>query len=274
MTETKLSSKLTKSDITKTYVRWWWTAEISNSFERLQSLAYCASIAPVLEKLYGKGTQELKDALQRHLIFFNTQAIWGGLIMGSTVAMEEQKSLGVDIPDETITSFKTGLMGPLAGIGDSLDFGTIQTIFYSLAASFALQGHLFGALFIVAFSVLHFFLGLWFTHTGYAQGKKSIMDILRSGRITSMIQTASILGMFMMGALSANMVKLTTLLEFELGGSVTNIQETLDGIIPGILPLTVVLLVYWALKKDRFTLGQLMIILTVFCLLGSFLGIV
>ena len=274
MTETKLSSKLTKNDITKTYVRWWWTAEISNSFERLQSLAYCASIAPVLEKLYGKGTQELKDALQRHLIFFNTQAIWGGLIIGSTVAMEEQKSLGVDIPDETITSFKTGLMGPLAGIGDSLDFGTIQTIFYSLAASFALQGHLFGALFIVAFSVLHFFLGLWFTHTGYAQGKKSIMDILRSGRITSMIQTASILGMFMMGALSANMVKLTTLLEFELGGSVTNIQETLDGIIPGILPLAVVLLVYWALKKDRFTLGQLMIILTVFCLLGSFLGIV
>lgn len=274
MEEKVATNKLSKKDITKTYLRWWWTAEISNSFERLQSLAYCASIAPVLEKLYGKDSPELKEALQRHLAFYNTQAIWGGLIMGSTVAMEEQRSQGVDIPAETITSFKTGLMGPLAGIGDSLDFGTIQTIFYSLAASFALQGHLLGAFFIVAFSVLHFFLGLWFTHTGYRQGKKSIMDILQSGRITGMIQTASILGMFMMGALSANMVKLTTPLEFDVEGSVINVQETLDNIIPGLLPLGVVLLVYWALKKDKFTISQLMIIITVLCLVGAFFGIV
>lgn len=274
MENNTVANKLTKRDVTNTYLRWWWAAEISNSFERLQSLAYCASIGPALEKLYGKGTDQLKSALQRHLIFFNTQAIWGGLIMGSTIAMEEQKALGVNIPDETITSFKTGLMGPLAGIGDSLDFGTIQTIFYSLAASFALQGNLLGAFFIAAFSVLHFCLGLWFTHTGYRQGKKSIMDILKSGRITSMIQTASVLGMFMMGALSANMVKLNTILEFNVGGNVTNVQETLDKIVPGILPLTVVMLVYWALKKDKFTLGQLMIIISILCLVGSFFGIV
>ncbi|AXY26077.1 PTS fructose transporter subunit IID [Suicoccus acidiformans] len=271
--ESNNKTQLTKRDITRTYLRWWWTAEISNSFERMQSLAYAASMGPILEKLYGKGSQGLKDGLQRHLAFFNTQAIWGALIIGTTVAMEEQKASGEDIPDETITSFKSGLMGPLAGIGDSLDFGTIQTIFYSLAASFAVTGNFLGAFFIVAFSVIHFFVGLGFMHTGYQQGRKSIMDILQSGRINAMIQTASILGMFMMGALSANMVRLETPLEFNVSGSVINVQETLDGIVPGLLPLAAVLLVYWALKKDKFTLSQLMVIITIVCLVGAFFGI-
>lgn len=266
-------SKLTKKDVTKTYLRWWWTAEISNSFERMQALAYGASMAPIINKLYVDDEEERIKGLQRHLAFFNTQAIWGALIMGSTVAMEEQRAEGEQIPEDMITSFKTGLMGPLAGIGDSLDFGTLMTIFDSLAASFAITGNALGAILILFFNTLHFFLGYFFMHLGYREGRKSIVDILESGRINTIIQAAGMLGMFMMGALSANMVNLSTPLEFDFGGSIINIQETIDSIVPGLLPLGAVLAVYWALKYKKISLSTLMLILTVVALVGAFFGI-
>lgn len=265
-------NKLTKADVTKTYLRWWWTAELSNSFERMQALAFAASMAPALKKLYTK-REDLTNALKRHLIFFNTQAIWGALVIGSSLALEEQKANGEEIPDEVITSTKTGLMGPLAGIGDSLDFGTIQTIFYSLAASFAVTGNLIGAGFIVTFSILHFCLGYFFVHTGYKQGKKSIVGVLNDGRISKIIQTASMLGMIMMGALSASMIKLSTVLQFNAGGSEINVQATLDKIVPGILPLIAVLSVFWALKYKKVSLSKLMLILTVVSLVGALIGV-
>lgn len=270
---TNNKSVLTKKDVTNTYVRWWWTAEVSNSFERMQALAYGASIAPIIDKLYKNDDEERIKGLQRHLTFFNTQAIWGALIMGTTVAMEEQKAQGEEIPDEMITSFKTGLMGPLAGIGDSLDFGTLMTIFDSLAASFAISGNFLGAALIVIFNTLHFFLGYFFMHLGYREGRKSIVDILESGRINTIIQTAGMLGMFMMGALSANIVRLSTPLEFDFAGSIINVQGTLDSIVPGLLPLAAVLSVYWALKYKKVSLSKLMVILTVVALVGAFFGI-
>ncbi|WP_018659784.1 PTS system mannose/fructose/sorbose family transporter subunit IID [Allofustis seminis] len=261
---------LTKKDVTNTYIRWWWTAEVSNSFERMQALAYGASIAPIIDKLYKDNEDERIKGLKRHLAFFNTQAIWGALIMGTTVAMEEQRAAGEKIPEEMITSIKTGLMGPLAGVGDSLDFGTVMTIFDSLAASFATAGNFLGAALIVLFNALHFMLGYFFMHLGYREGKKSIVEVLESGRINTIIQTAGMLGMFMMGALSANMVRLSTPLEFDFAGSVINVQSTLDSIVPGLLPLGAVLSVYWAMKYKKISLSKLMIILTVIALVGSF----
>lgn len=271
--ESSKNKTLTKKDITKTYLRWWWTAELSNSFERMQGLAYGATMAPIINKLYADDEEGRIEGLKRHLAFFNTQAIWGSIIVGTTVAMEEEKANGEDIPAEMITSFKTGMMGPLAGIGDSLDFATIQTIFYSLAASFAIGGSILGPMFILAFSVLHFFLGYFFAHIGYREGRKSIADILQSGQINQIIQTAGMIGIFMMGSLSARMVKLETVLEFDVAGSVINLQETLDSIVPGILPLAAVLTVYWAISKKKVSITNIMIIVSILSLVGSFLGI-
>lgn len=131
MEDKKQEKILNKKDITKAYIRWWWTAEISNSFERMQAVAVCATMGPILQKLY-KNKEDLVAALKRHLIFFNSQAIWGGLIHGTAIAMEEEKAMGQEIPDEVITGIKTGLMGPLAGIGDTLDWGTMQTLFTAI----------------------------------------------------------------------------------------------------------------------------------------------
>lgn len=103
---------LSEKDVNGVFLRWIWTAELSNSFERMQALAVAASFAPALRKLY-PNDEDLEVAIKRHLGFFNTQANWGCLIHGTVLAMEEQKAMGSDIPDEMITGIKTGLMGPL-----------------------------------------------------------------------------------------------------------------------------------------------------------------
>ena len=102
---------------------------MSNSFARLQSVAFCAAFIPVLKKLYGNDPEEYSAALTRHLMFFNTEGIWGSVVHGIVLAMEEQRALGAPIPIEAITGIKAGLMGPFAGIGDTIDWSTIKPLF-------------------------------------------------------------------------------------------------------------------------------------------------
>lgn len=268
----EIENKLTKKDVRNVFLRWCWTAELSNSFERMQALAVCSSFAPALKKIY-KTDEEFEEALKRHLGFFNTQANWGCLIHGTVLAMEEQKASGEEIPGEMITGIKTGLMGPLAGIGDTLDFGTIQTIIFALGASFAKDGNVIGAFFPVIFAIITFAESYFLFNMGYKLGKDSIKKVLSGGLIHRIIDCASILGMFMMGSLSASIVKVSTPLQWSFGGKDLILQDTLNAIAPGILPLCAVFFVFWGMKYKKWTISKMLIILIVVSLVGAFLGI-
>ena len=119
------------------------SVELSNSYERLQALAFCNAIAKALKKLYKDDEEAYKEALKRHLQFYNSEGTLGALIHGVTLSMEEQKAMGNEIPGEVITGLKTGLMGPIAGIGDTIVPGTVKPIVFALACSFALYRGLY-----------------------------------------------------------------------------------------------------------------------------------
>lgn len=263
---------LTKKDVNGVFLRWAYTAELVNSFERMQALAVAAAFAPVLKKLY-PSDEELQAALKRHLGFFNTQANWGCLIHGTVLAMEEQRAMGADIPDEMITGIKTGLMGPIAGIGDTLDFGTIQTIMLALGSSFAITGNAFAVVFVLAFAVFTFLEARFMFGLGYNLGRESISKILASGAVNVIIDAASIVGMFMMGSLSASIVKVATPLAWTFGEKAIVLQETLDAIAPGILPLAAVFFVFWGIKHKKWTITRLLIILIAVSIIGAFFGV-
>ena len=268
--ETRL---IDKKDLNRAFYRWWIACEMSNSYERLQSVAFCYSMIPVLKKLYTK-KEDLCSALTRQLAFFNTEGTWGSPIHGMTMAMEEQKALGDDIPDSVFNGLKTGLMGPLAGIGDTIDWGTLKTIIYGIAVTFAAAGSILGGIIPVLFTVLTVVIGKNLLHLGYNLGRESVKSILHSGLIKELISGTSIMGLFMMGALSAQFVKLTTPISIPTGGGNTMaVQSILDSIAPGILPLCVVFGLYWILanKKQNYAVISLGII--VICLVGSLAGI-
>ena len=137
--------KLTKKDITKSMWIYYAGAELSNSYERLQSLVFCASMTPILKKLYSTD-EELSAALKRHLVFFNTEGILGAIIQGITISMEEQKANGENVTDDAITGIKTGLMGPIAGMGDAIIWAALMPILFSIFLPFASEGSAFGGI--------------------------------------------------------------------------------------------------------------------------------
>ena len=144
MTEqTKLA--LTKKDIRSTY----WRSTFllgSFNFERMQAMGFCVSMIPTIKRLYSK-KEDQAAALKRHLEFFNTQPWVASPIIGVTAAMEQERANGAkDIDDAAISGVKVGLMGPLAGVGDPIFWGTLRPVFAALGAGLAVSGNLLGPL--------------------------------------------------------------------------------------------------------------------------------
>lgn len=138
--ETKL---ITEKDVKNSWLYYYIVAEMGISYERLQALGFTTALLPILQKLY-PDQEDLKQAIKRHLVFYNTEAVYGAPINGIVIAMEEQKARGADIDDDTITGIKTGLMGPMAGIGDSIDWATLKPIIFGLAVTLSTNGSVLG----------------------------------------------------------------------------------------------------------------------------------
>lgn len=266
--------KLQKKDLNNAYNRWFFSTELSNSYERLQALAFCNAISKCLKKLYKHDDKAYEDALKRHLQFYNSEGTLGVLIHGITLSMEEQKSHGSDIPGEVITGLKTGLMGPIAGIGDTIIWGTLRPIIMALACSFAMQGASFAVFIPFLFPIIGYIIGLYTIHFGYKVGKESIMQVMKSGFINDIITGSSILGLFMMGALSSSYVKIKTPLQFTMqNADPIVIQSILDKIAPGILPLCAIFGIYFYFKKKGQNYNKLILALIAISLICAFFGI-
>ncbi len=265
---------ITVRDVRSHWLRYYMTCEMGISYERLQAVGLCSALVPVLKKLY-PDKKDLSKALQRHLVFYNTEAVFGSLINGIVIAMEEQKANGEPIEDETITSLKTGLMGPLAGIGDSIDWATLKPIIFALAATLSATGNPIGCFVLLALPVIQIAIGLNLSVYGYKAGRSSIRDILNSGRIKELILGASTLGLFMMGALSSTYVKLATpvVINFGKGNEPFILQNVIDGIVPGLLPLAAVLGIYWWLNNKNQKMIMIMLIILAVSLIGAVTGL-
>lgn len=267
--------KITKKDINRTHLYWWAGGENSNSYERLQALSFCSSLSKNLEKLYGDDKEGLVDALERNLEFFNTEGTIGALIPGMTLALEEKKATTKDIAGEMITNLKLGLMGPIAGIGDTLIWGTMKAILLALGASYGLIGSPIGLIFPFIYSILIFVIGRYTCRLGYSLGTEAVNKLIKSGLMSKIINAASVLGLFMMGALSASYVTLNTKLNFTMGatGSEIVLQDILDSILPGILPLCVIFGIAWYFKNKKQNYVLLISVIILVSLLGSFIGL-
>ncbi|MDV4149896.1 PTS system mannose/fructose/sorbose family transporter subunit IID [Clostridium sp. AL.422] len=271
--------EITKHDVLVAWLRFYFANEIPHSFDRYIAPALLWGLIPVLKKLY-KDKDELRAAYQRHLLFFNTQLSWGGgIITGLMLSMEKERAMQVynkeeiTVTDDLIYNMKAGLMGALAGIGDSIDSGTIQYIFVAIAIPWAQQGLAIGAIFpFIGFALYQVLIGLFFTRQGFKMGLKA-SELLTGSVVQSAIETLSILGLFMMGVLAASYVKVTSSLQFTLSGKAFVVQEVLDKVLPGILPLCVVSGVYFYFVKKGMNVTKALIGLTVILAILAAVGI-
>ena len=207
-TTVKENSKITMRDIAKVFWRWQFTCEMSNSYERMQAIAFCFAMIPVLKKLY-PNKEDFVEALQRHLVFFNTEGTIGSVIVGMTVALEEEKvaSDGA-MTGESIIALKSATMGPIAGIGDTITWGTVKPIMYTMAVLASADGSPIGWFMIFLFAIVAGIYSWALMLMGYRLGKNALSSMISSGWIDRIISGASILGLFIVGGLAASNVSL------------------------------------------------------------------
>ncbi len=268
--------KLDRSDVRRAFWLWTFFSHANYNYERLQGTAFAQAMAPIIRKLY-KDPEEIKAALKRHLVFFNTEPNVGGVIHGVVIAMEEQRANGADIDDDAINSVKSGLMGPLAGIGDSITQGTITPILLSIGIGLAAAGNPFGSVLYFVLEVgIIVALAYFFWFQGYDRGRVGVTDLLKSGLLDRALTGASVLGNMVMGALTYQFVHVfvTWHVGIDVGGGQTknfDVQKDLVGAIyPGLLPLLFTLLTWWLLARRRVSPIWLLVIYLVVAMVGAF----
>jgi PTS system mannose-specific IID component len=239
----------------------------------MEAPAFVRIMGIIADKLYDN-KEDQKQLMSRHTQFFNTEPLIGSIIPGIVLGMEEQKASGQDIPDELIGGIKTALMGPLAGIGDSLMAGTLVPILLSIALGLSKDtGSIAGPIFYVA-AYLGIMLPLtWFLfHKGYTTGLKSAEVILSGGKKDMITRAFNITGLMVLGGISAQYVAAKIGLSYKSGDMALELQPMLDGIFPSLLPLLLTIMSWRLLDKRKINIGWVFVIFIVIAIIGSLTG--
>ncbi len=252
------------------------TLQWSWNYERMQALGYLYSMMPVINAVY-KTKEERITAMKRHLVFYNTNPQVGSPpIFGATVALEAQKEA------EVVDSLKVGLMGPLAGIGDTIQSILYRSIVAVIAASLAMAGSYLGPLIMFLSGILWTVLMIPLFRFGYRQGINVVKEVSASGRLSRVTEMATIMGMVVIGGfIPSIMAKVQTPLKYaqtvtvqgQVHTQTVAIQSILDQIVPYILPVAFVALAYWLLRGLRLSAVWTLIILAVVGFVLSLFGI-
>lgn len=268
---------LTRNDVRKAAWRYIFFAQATQNFERMMGLAFCHVMVPVLEKLYKDNPEELKAAYKRHMQFYNTEPQLGALIPGITIAMEEARAAGEDVSEELIVSTKNALMGPFAGIGDSLLIGTYSPILLSIAMSMCINdGNPIGPIFFcVVWLTTIVGLQYFLFHKGYDAGIGAADTFFKNRELTNKLTTGlTIMGLIVIGGVAATTVKATVIYEFVSGDMAIALQSKIfDAIMPAVIPLVITLATWFLMDKKKWSANKVILAIVAFAAIMVVLGI-
>lgn len=262
------NGKLTKKDLNKMFRRWIFSAGLGYNFETQQAPSVAFSMRKALRKIY-KDDKEYIEAMDNHYKYFNANPLMANVILGATLAMEENEGIKAK---NAVQSLKTSLMGPFSGVGDSIFWILIPTIMGSIAGYMAVQGNATGAVIWMILQAIFYFLKVWLFKTGYNSGTKLVTSLGK--KINIFTDAISIMGLMVIGCLIPTVVKVFIPLKFKTGKVILSLQNgILDKIMPALLPVAVTIFVYWLLGKKNITPTKIIGLIILICLLGSFTGI-
>ena len=235
---------ITKRDLWKISIRGLFM-EGNFNYERMQAGGWAYTLIPILKKIH-KNKNDLAKSLKMHMELFNASPKLFTFIVGLVAAMEQNKE-----KPSTIRSLKVAAMGPSGGIGDAIDHMTLMPITLGIGASIALDGSLAGPfVFFFLYQMIHYPLYFWLTFYGYKSGVNALAQLKEKTVLLS--RAATILGLTVVGALSASFIKISTPLVIEAGKASVQVQtDLLDKIMPNLLPLSFVFIMYYLVQKGK-----------------------
>lgn len=253
--------KLTRRDLIRTWLTWICWAQRCYNYERLMGLGFCHSMSVVIKRLYNDKA-DISEALTRHMAFYNTENTWGSIILGVTAALEEERAANRDINPEIMNNVKTALMGPMAGIGDSVTQGIVRVILLGIGIDLAMQGNALGpVLFITLFTVYTAGLSYFLFFSGYKMGKNAVVKLLSSNIAKHFTGALKIMSMMVVGGLAASNIKVTSSIVLKYNKTSIALQPILDKILPQMLPLLLLFFVFYLLKKRQKSATYVLVLL-------------
>ncbi|WP_291649863.1 PTS system mannose/fructose/sorbose family transporter subunit IID [Clostridium sp.] len=243
--------------------------QASFNYERMQAAGWLYGILPGLEKIH-TNKEDLSKSMKHNLEFFNTHPFLVTFVMGIIMSLEQQKA-----DTNTIRAVRVAAMGPLGGIGDAIFWFTLVPITAGITANMAIGGSLIGPiLFLLIFNGVQFGLRYWLMYWSYNLGSKAIDVLTKNAK--EFTRSASMLGVFIVGALTSNYGATKLAIEIPNGEAPINIQNILDGVLPQMLPLALTLMLFYLIKKRKWTpvacIGLLLVLGIVGALFGNLFG--
>jgi PTS system N-acetylgalactosamine-specific IID component len=240
--------------------------QASFNYERMQAAGWLYGMLPGLQKIH-TNKDDLSKSMKHNLEFFNTHPFLVTFVMGIILSLEQQKA-----DTNTIRAVRVAAMGPLGGIGDAIFWFTLVPITAGITANMAIEGSLAGPiLFLLIFNAVQFGIRYWLMHWSYNLGSKAIDILTKNAK--EFTRSASILGVFVVGALTSNYGATKLAIEIPNGKAPINIQNILDGVLPQMLPLLFTLGLFFLIKKRKWTPVQCIGLLLVIGLVGGFFKI-
>ena len=239
--------------------------QASFNYERMQAAGWLYGMLPGLEKIH-TNKEDLSKSMKHNLDFFNTHPFLVTFVMGIILSLEQQKA-----DTQTIRAVRVAAMGPLGGIGDAIFWFTLVPITAGITANMAIGGSLLGPiLFLLIFNIVQFGLRYWLMYWSYNLGSKAIDILTKNAK--EFTRSASLLGVFIVGALTSNYGATKLAIEIPNGESPIVIQNILDGILPNIIPLGLTLMLFVLLKKKNWKPVTCIALLLVIGIVGAGIG--
>lgn len=262
---------LSKKAIRKAYLDWMFFNLSVQNFERMEGPAIVKMLADVREEIYPNDKEAQKEMLERRTIFFNTEPNLGSIVPGIVLGMEYEMAQGGDVQPEFINSIKTALMGPFAGIGDSLLPGTLCPILLSIALGMCENGEIIGPIFYII-SFLAIMLPLtWFLFSyGVKTGANAAELVLSGGIKDKVTKAAETVGLIVIGAVTASYTHVNIGLVYTSGDLSIDIAAILDSLMPGLSVLLMSFLAYVLMVKRKWSINKMMAFFLIVAVLGYF----
>lgn len=239
--------------------------QASFNYERMQAAGWLYGMLPGLEKIH-TNKEDLSKSMKHNLDFFNTHPFLVTFVMGIILSLEQQKA-----DTQTIRAVRVAAMGPLGGIGDAIFWFTLVPITAGITANMAIGGSLLGPiLFLLIFNIVQFGLRYWLMYWSYNLGSKAIDILTKNAK--EFTRSASLLGVFIVGALTSNYGATKLAIEIPNGEAPIVIQNILDGILPNIIPLGLTLMLFFLLKKKNWKPVTCIALLLVIGIVGAGIG--
>lgn len=233
------------------------------------------SILPALKRYYRNDKEGLTKAMVRHTTWYNITESLGTFCMGLVASMERSNSENKDFDETSISAVKTSLMGPLSGIGDSIFWGVIRVIAAGIGISLSANGSILGPIsFLLIYNIPSILCRYYMTYAGFELGENFITNLYSSGMMKIATKCASILGLIMVGGMTAANVTFNTPLKMYVKGAKPVLVQTyLDDIFKGLVPLALTLFCLYLLHK-HVNVNYILLFVLVLAIVLAFCGIV